>query len=121
MSIMSRLARLPCLALAAVDPRDEATPCRVLVAARLWARLCGLAGLRGPPPGDVALLLAPCRAVHTFGMRWSLDLVWLGLDGRVVRVDEDVGPWRARSCRGARAVLEVPAGRGRVVARHLPR
>jgi uncharacterized membrane protein (UPF0127 family) len=101
----------------------EAPPLRVLVAARPWARLWGLAGLRAPPPGDVALLLAPCRSVHTIGMRWPLDLVWLGPDGRVVRVDEDVGPWRARSCRAARAVLEVPGGRGRgrAVARQLRR
>jgi uncharacterized protein len=73
------------------------------------ARLLGLAWLRSPPPG-LALLLAPCRSVHTFGMRWALDLVWIGSDGAPVRVDRGVPPGRVRTCRAARAVVEVPAG-----------
>jgi uncharacterized membrane protein (UPF0127 family) len=86
---------------------------RVAVASGGVARLLGLAGLAAPP--GFVLLLAPCRSVHTCGMRWPLDLVWLGPGGAVVRVDRDVPPWRARSCRGARAVLEVPAGGAREV------
>jgi uncharacterized protein len=109
-----RLRRLPCLALPGrVAPGG---PLRVLVAAGRLARLRGLAGLRAPLPAGVALLLAPCRSVHTIGMRWRVDLVWLGGDGFVVRVDEDVGAWRVRSCAAARAVLEVPAGGGRAIA-----
>jgi uncharacterized membrane protein (UPF0127 family) len=81
----------------------------VAVASGLRARLLGLAGVAAPPPG-LALLLAPCRSVHTCGMRWPLDLVWLGAGGAVVRVDRDVRPWRIRSCRRALAVVEVPAG-----------
>jgi uncharacterized protein len=96
-----RLARLPCLVAAGL---------RVVVAAGPAARLAGLAGLRTPPPPGVALLLAPCRSVHTLGMRWALDLVWLGAGGEVVRVDRGVPPGRVRRCRAARAVLEVPAG-----------
>lgn len=73
------------------------------------ARLLGLALLRQPPPN--ALLLPGTRSVHTFGMRFALDLVWLDGEGRVVRRDLAVPPNRVRSCRRARAVLEVPAGR----------
>jgi len=69
------------------------------------ARLLGLA-LRRRPPAH-ALLLPRCRSVHTFGMRFPLDLVWLDRDGRVLRVDEAVPPWRVRSCRHAAAVLEA--------------
>ena len=58
-------------------------------------RLLGLA-LRRRPPGH-ALLLPRCRSVHTFGMRFALDLIWLDRDGRVLRVDEAVPPWRVRS------------------------
>jgi uncharacterized protein len=101
-----RLARLPCLAIAGL---------RVVVAAGPLARLAGLAGLRAPPPPGVALLLAPCRSVHTVGMRWALDLVWLGPGGEVVRVDRAVAPGRLRTCRGARAVLEAPAGAADIV------
>jgi uncharacterized membrane protein (UPF0127 family) len=44
-------------------------------------------------------------------MRFALDLVWLGADGRVVRIDRAVPPWRIRSCRAARGgVIEIPTG-----------
>jgi uncharacterized membrane protein (UPF0127 family) len=75
------------------------------------ARLLGLA-LRSRPPPDRALLLPRCRSVHTFGMRFALDLIWLDRDGRVLAVDEGVPPWRVRSRRDAVAVLEVKAGEG---------
>ena len=77
----------------------------IVVARSPLARLLGLA-LRRRPPGH-ALLLPRCRSVHTFGMRFPLDLIWLDRTGRVVRVDEAVPPWRVRSCRGADAVLEA--------------
>jgi uncharacterized membrane protein (UPF0127 family) len=84
-------------------------PCvRVRVAATPAARLRGLLGHRTPPP--FALRLDPCRCVHTFGMRFALDLHWLDADGAVVRVDRGVPPGRLRACRRARAVVEAPAG-----------
>ncbi len=73
------------------------------------ARLLGLAGLRRLP-ADAGLLLPRTRSIHTLGMRFALDLVWLDRDGRVVRVDRAVPPRRVRSCRAARAVVELPAG-----------
>jgi len=77
----------------------------IVVARSPLARLLGLALRRRPP--DHALLLPRCRSVHTFGMRFPLDLVWFDRTGRVVRVDEAVPPWRVRSCRRADAVLEA--------------
>ena len=81
-----------------------------MVEARGWlGRLRGLIGRADWPPG-VALRLAPCRSVHTFGMRFALDLVWLDAGGRVGRIDRGVRPWRVRACLGARAVLELRSG-----------
>jgi uncharacterized membrane protein (UPF0127 family) len=80
----------------------------IRVARSRRARLIGLA-LRRRPPAH-ALLLPRCRSVHTFGMRFPLDLIWLDRNGRALRVDEGVPPRRARRCRAAAAVLEVPAG-----------
>jgi hypothetical protein len=77
----------------------------ILVARSPLARLLGLALRRRPPVH--ALLLPRCRSVHTFGMRFPLDLIWLDRNGRVLRVDEAVPPWRVRSCRDAAAVLEA--------------
>jgi uncharacterized membrane protein (UPF0127 family) len=73
------------------------------------SRLVGLAGRRAPPAG-AGLLLTRTRAVHTFGMRCALDLVWLDRAGRVVRVDEAIPPRRLAACAGAAAVIELPAG-----------
>ncbi len=56
------------------------------------------------------LLIPRCRSVHTFGMRFALDLFWLDEWGRVLRVDRGVAPGRIRSCRAAVAVLEAPHG-----------
>jgi uncharacterized membrane protein (UPF0127 family) len=63
-------------------------------------------------PADVALHISPCRSVHTFGMRFALDLVWLDRAGAVVRVDLDVAPRRLRTCWRARSVIEARAGSG---------
>ncbi len=71
-------------------------------------RLRGLAWRRRPAP--YALLIERCRSVHTFGMAWRLDLIWLDAEGCPVRVDQGVGPCRVKACRRARAVLEVPSG-----------
>lgn len=96
-----RLHRLPRADLGgALDVRLAATP---------RARLLGLALLDAEQVAGMGLLLPRTRSVHTFGMRFALDLVWLDGDGRVVRVDRAVPPRRLRSCRAARAVLELPS------------
>lgn len=79
------------------------------MAATARARLLGLSGLRAPPP--CGLLLPRTRSVHTFGMRFPLDLVWLDAHGRVLRIDPNVPPRRLRACVAARAVVELPVGR----------
>lgn len=78
----------------------------VRVAGSARARLLGLALLREPPA--CALLLPRTRAVHTLGMRFALDLVWLDAEGRAVRIDRAVGSHRFRACRAAVAVCEIP-------------
>jgi uncharacterized membrane protein (UPF0127 family) len=72
-------------------------------------RLVGLAWRREPPAEG--LLLPRTRSVHTFGMRFALDLHWLDAAGGVVRVDRAVPPRRLRTCLRARGVLELPAHR----------
>jgi uncharacterized protein len=75
------------------------------------ARLLGLAFL-DPGDGDDALLIRRCRSVHTFGMRFPIDIVFVDRDWHVVRLVRDVGPRRIVHCRGAAAVIEVAAGEG---------
>jgi uncharacterized membrane protein (UPF0127 family) len=59
---------------------------------------------------DGALVLRPCRQVHTVGMRFPLDVVWCDADGRVLRVAQ-LPPHRvSRPVRRARVVIEAEAG-----------
>ena len=89
---------------------------RVLVADALRTRhigerMIGLLGCRALPPGS-GLLIAPCGSVHTIGMRFALDLVFMDAVGRVVRTVAGVRPWRCAVWGGlaARQTLEVQAG-----------
>jgi uncharacterized protein len=79
------------------------------VASTFRDRLVGLTWRREPPAEG--LLLPRTRSVHTFGMRFALDLHWLDAAGGVVRIDRAVPPRRLRTCLRARAVLELPAHR----------
>jgi uncharacterized membrane protein (UPF0127 family) len=60
-------------------------------------------------PGD-ALWIAPCEAVHTVGMKWPIDVVFIDKNYRVRKVASDVSPWRIAVCWTAASVLELPAG-----------
>ncbi len=75
----------------------------------LLQRARGL-GFRRDMPADEALLIPRCRSVHTFTMRFPIDLTWLDADGEVIRVDRGVRPGRLRWCRGAASVLEQKSG-----------
>jgi uncharacterized protein len=87
---------------------------RTHVARRFRERLIGLAWARSPRAD--ALLLPRCSSVHTFGMRFPIDLYWLDTDGEIMRIDHYVAPWRVVRCRRARSVIEVPSRPSRQVA-----
>src|SRR4051794_18356881 len=100
--------------LASLPERTLASGAPVRVAASRRARLLGLAWLAAARvPLRVALWFPRCRSVHTFGMRFALDLVWLDAAGAVVRVDLAVPPRRVRACRRARSVVERRSASGR--------
>ena len=73
------------------------------------SRRKGLLGRDGLEPGE-GLWIAPCESVHTFFMRFPIDLVYLDREHRIKKVRSSVGPWRLSGCLTARSVLELPAG-----------
>lgn len=84
---------------------------RVWAADTWWSRLRGL--LARPAlavDGSEALLIQPCSSVHTIGMRYPLDLVFLSRDGVVLEWRENVRPYRAAACRRAAATIEFHGG-----------
>lgn len=56
------------------------------------------------------LWLTPCNSVHTFGMKYSLDLVYVDKNNEVCGTSEDVKPWRMSLCFRAQATIELVAG-----------
>jgi uncharacterized membrane protein (UPF0127 family) len=83
----------------------------VRVAESRPARLLGLARLERDRVGP-GLLIPRCSSVHTFGMRFRLDLCFLDERGEVVSVRRALSPRRLAFCRQAAAVLELPACEG---------
>lgn len=97
-------------ALALVSEERGAVVCeRCEVADSAATRLRGLLGRRELAPGE-GLLLRPGNSIHTLFMRFAIDAVFLDSELRVLRVRSGLRPWRAAAARGARAVLELPAG-----------
>ena len=82
---------------------------RCVIADRMFPRMKGLLGKRSLESGE-GMLIRPAPSIHTFFMRFAIDVVFLSREGDVRRVAHNVRPWRIRSCRGAYAVLELAAG-----------
>lgn len=82
---------------------------RVEVADNGAKRRKGLLGREMLPAGE-GLWIVPCEAVHTLGMQFAIDLVYLDRDRRVQKVRSDVPPWRLSVCFSAHSVLELAAG-----------
>lgn len=102
MPLAPRLLRLP---MAVVHGHEV----HVAIGAR--ARLLGLAHLDRDRAGP-GLLIPRCASVHTFGMRFALDVHFLDGDGTVVSVRRGIRPRRVVFCSTAAAALEIPAGEG---------
>jgi uncharacterized protein len=86
---------------------------RCVVADRMLSRMKGLLGKRGLAAGE-GLLIEPAPSIHTWFMRFPIDVVFLASNGDVLKVAPHVRPWRMRSCRRARSVLELAAGEAQV-------
>jgi uncharacterized membrane protein (UPF0127 family) len=69
----------------------------------------GLLGRHHLPPGE-GLWIVPCDAIHTIGMRFSIDLIYLDSKNGIKKLLNDVPPWRMSACLPAHSVLELPAG-----------
>jgi len=92
-------------------PQRQVCDRQVALAIGFRARLLGLAWL-GREQAGTGLLIPRCASVHTFGMRFPLDLYFFDGAGRLLAVRWGVPPRRLAGCRGADAVLEVPARQG---------
>ncbi len=89
--------------------RGEVAAERLEIAGTWWSRLKGLMFRSRLDPGT-ALLIVPCRSVHTHWMRFAIDVVALDEWGEVTEVVSDVSPWRMVTPAGrVRSIVEFPA------------
>ncbi|WP_374351303.1 DUF192 domain-containing protein [Chitinimonas sp.] len=72
-------------------------------------RMRGLLG-RAPLASGEAMLITPCRMVHTFGMAYALDLAFVDRHGQIRKLVRQLPPARMAGCLRAYATLEMPAG-----------
>jgi uncharacterized protein len=57
------------------------------------------------------MLIDPCSSIHTFWMRFPIDVIYVDREGRVVRADRSMKPWRIGPVfTGSRWVVELPSG-----------
>jgi len=82
---------------------------RVELAGNGAKRSKGLLGRTGLGPGE-GMWIVPCEAVHTFWMKFSLDLVYLDRQNQIAKIKRNVPPWRLSACLTAHSVIEFAAG-----------
>jgi uncharacterized membrane protein (UPF0127 family) len=89
--------------------RQVELACSVEIADHGSKRRKGLLGHEKLAAGE-GLWIIPCEAIHTFGMRFPIDLVYLDRSKRVRKVSKAVPPWRMSACFSAYSVLELASG-----------
>jgi hypothetical protein len=72
-------------------------------------RRSGLLKLTGLPEGG-GLWISPCEAIHTIGMKFPIDVLFLDRSKKVVKVRKEMGSGRLAVCLRAHSVLELPTG-----------
>jgi len=60
-------------------------------------------------PGQ-GLWIVPCEAVHTIGMKFEIDVVYLSKARKVLKIRPSMPKWRFSACLRAHSVLELPGG-----------
>jgi uncharacterized membrane protein (UPF0127 family) len=89
--------------------RNTVLATRMEVADSSPKRNKGLLGRSHLAPGE-GLWILPCEAVHTFGMKFPIDLVYLDAKNQIRKLCSAVPPWRLSACLSAHSVLELPPG-----------
>jgi uncharacterized membrane protein (UPF0127 family) len=89
--------------------RQTTLATRLEIADSSAKRSKGLLGRKGLTHGE-GLWIVPCESVHTFGMQFSIDLVYLDRKLKIRKIRGSVPPWRISACLSAHSILELPAG-----------
>lgn len=75
-----------------------------------FTRLVGLLGVKALP-NNACLWIKPCISIHTFFMRFDIDVVFIDREGYVLKMYKNVAPWKVKSCKNALSVVEFESGK----------
>ena len=107
---LDELIRQPDLSWHLVNQRtDQTLATRVLTAFDSRSRKKGLLGRAALESGS-ALIIAPCNGIHTWFMRFAIDVVFVTKTGQILKVQHALRPWRLAWATRAFAAIELPAG-----------
>lgn len=82
----------------------------LMIADSIFSRMKGLLGKDSLPTGS-ALWLIPCKGVHTFGMKFAIDVIFIDRENRVIAISDNMMPNRMTAIYpSAATVMELPAG-----------
>ena len=110
MSFFSPVLRTPAAKHSLINQRNGAIVAETVMAAFDSAsRRRGLLGLDAMPAGQ-ALIIAPSNAIHTWSMRFAIDVAFITRNGRIVKIRSDVPPRRIAGSLRAYGVIELASG-----------
>ena len=81
---------------------------KVRKTSNFFERMRGLLGTK-KLENDEGLLITPCSSVHTFGMPYTIDVIFLDNQLNIVKIVNSLKPWRMAACNSASMVLELCA------------
>jgi uncharacterized protein len=92
--------------------RKNQVASRVELANTCWTRLRGLIGRSADEfTLGMGLWIRPCQGIHTIGMSFPIDAIYMDTAGRILRIYRDLAPFRlAALSLQTRSVLELPVG-----------
>lgn len=79
------------------------------IADTFFSRLKGLLGTPSLPKGQ-GLLIRPCNSIHTFGMHYPIDVLFVDKKDRIVKIVSNIKPGKIAMCRQGAYVIELPSG-----------
>lgn len=95
-----------------VSTKNKLVSDKILIANNTVTRIIGLMFRSTPPQNAEGLMLEPCNSIHTFFMRYPIDVVFLNSQNKVIKIIRHLKPWRITWLYfRASKTLELPAGK----------
>ncbi|MDR5658925.1 DUF192 domain-containing protein [Serpentinicella sp. ANB-PHB4] len=91
------------------ERNNEIVASKVVLANTFWGRLKGLLGRENLEIGE-GIVLYPCNAIHCFGMKFNIDLIFLDKNKKVIKMLKNIKPNERASCKEASYVVELKSG-----------